>query len=148
MLKIYEALKSVLFTTFATFSLLSYTFFMLALSTSEANLGPTSKLLNCILVYAVLQGICTLIHRWNIASGIRRLIHFVLSLLCFSIVFIMIGGYISNAARVLAVIGGFMMIYVMLTSVLSLLHFVINRQKNKTLEYDFFVKENDKKEDN
>lgn len=141
MLKIYDALKSVLFTVFATFSFVTYTFFILALSSTAANLGPTSKLLHLILLYSVLQGICTLIHRWKAAPAVRRMVHFTLSLASFLLVFVAWGGYTTGAAKVLAMAGAFILTYTLIAAALAIIHAVVDRKKNKTLEYELFAKE-------
>ncbi len=141
MLKIYDALKAVLFTAFATFTFVCYTFFMLALSSSAANLGPTSNLLHLILFYSFLQGVFTLIHRMKAASAVRRVLHFSLSLAAFLIVFVSLGGYTAGAAKVLAMAGAFLVAYSVIAIVISIVHAVVERHKNKTLEYNLFVKE-------
>ena len=141
MLKFYDALKSVLFTVFATFSFVTYTFFLLALSSTAANVGPTAKLLHLILLYSVLQGLCTLIHRTKAASAVRRMIHFILSLTAFLVVFVAFGGYTTGAPKVLAMAGAFILVYTLINVALAILHAVIARKKNKTLEYELFTKD-------
>ena len=141
MLKIYESLKAVFLIAFGTFTFVCYTFFMLALSSSQANLGPTSKLLHLTLFYAFLQGVCTLIHKLNAPSAVRRTVHFVLSLASFLLVFVAFGNYTSGAPKVLAMSGAFIGVYVIIAVVINIIHAVINRYQNKTLEYNLFVKE-------
>ena len=143
MLKLYDALKAVLSTAFATFTFVTYTFFMLALSSSAANLGPTSKLLHLILFYSLLQGIFTLIHRLQFASAVRRILHFALSLAAFLIIFVGMGGYTAGAAKVFAMAGAFLLAYCVIAILISIIHAIVNRYRNKTLEYDLFVKETD-----
>ena len=144
MMKLYDALKAVLFTAFATFTFVCYSFFMLALSSSEANLGPTSKLLHLILLYAFLQGLCTLIHRWNVVPALRRMVHFVLSLVSFLVVFVACGGYTAGAPKILAMSGAFILVYTLIAILLAVIHALVNRYKNKNLDYKLFVKEEEK----